>query len=405
MSMPLEGIRVLDCTIWQMGPVASALLADLGAEVIKIEEPVGGDPGRGTKRIRGKPVELPQGKSWYFEYTNHNKKGITLDLRSEAGKQVLFRLVKKSDVFVQNLRLGIVKRLGIDYKTLSGYNPRIIYASATGFGSRGADANEPAFDLLGQARSGMMTTAGEPDAPPVVHSLGMADQIGAIMLAYGVLAALLARERLGIGQEVEVSHLGSAITLIGLEVFASLATGHALPLLSRKQAPNPVWNIYECSDGKWITLAMFQPDRQWPAVCKALELQELVDDPRFCNMERRSENCSELIAIFDKVFTTQSCAEWMRRLKQAGDIICSPVNTLEDLPHDQQVIENEYIVDFDHPALGRIKFVGLPVRFSKTPGAIRLPAPEFGQHTEEVLLDIGEYSWEEIAELREKGVI
>ena len=405
MSMPLEGIRVLDCTIWQMGTVASALLGDLGAEVIKIEEPVGGDPGRGFKQIRGEPVELPQGRSWYFEYTNHNKKGITLNLKSEEGKQVLFRLLRKSDVFVQNFRTGVVEKLGIDYKTLSGYNPRIIYASATGFGSRGPDANEPAFDLLGQARSGIMTTSGEPDAPPVVHGAGMADQIGAIMIAYGVLAALVARERLGIGQEIEVSHLGSAITLIGLWVFASLATGHAPPQLSRKQAHNPLWNIYECSDGRWITLAMLQPDRQWSAVCRALDLQELIDDPRFCNMERRRENRSQLIAIFDKVFATQSCAEWMRRLKQAGDVICTPVNTLEDLLHDQQAIENEYIVDFDHPALGKIKFVGLPVRFSKTPGAIRLPAPEFGQHTEEVLLNIGEYSWEEIAELREKGII
>jgi len=405
MSMPLEGIRVLDCTIWQMGTVASALLADLGAEVIKIEEPVGGDPGRAIKRIRGKPVELPKGRSWYFEYNNHNKKGITLDLKSEAGKQVLFRLVKKSDVFVQNFRLGVVQRLGIDYKTLSGYNPRIVYASATGFGSRGPDAGEPAFDLLGQARSGLMTFSGEPDAPPVIHGPGMADQIGAIILSHGVLSALLVRERLGIGQEVEVSHLGSAITLMGLGVFATVVTGQSPPRSSRKQAANPLWNVYKCSDGKWITLAMLQPDRQWPAVCKGLGLPELVDDPRFCNMERRREHCGEVIAIFDKVFATQTCAEWMRRLKQAGDVICTPVNTLEDLLHDQQAIENEYIVDFDHPALGKIKFVGLPVRFSKTPGAIRLPAPEFGQHTEEVLLNIGEYSWEEIGELRSKGVI
>lgn len=404
MSMPLEGIRVLDCTMWQMGPVASALLGDLGAEVIKIEEPVAGDPGRGLARA-GQQFEAMQGRSWYYEYNNRNKKGITLDLRSDEGKQVLFRLVKKSDVFVQNFRLGVVERLGIGYKTLSSYNPMIIYASATGFGSRGPDAAEPAFDLLGQARSGLMTISGDPDAPPAIQGVGMADQIGAIMTAYAVLAAIVARERLGIGQEVEVSLLGSAMALIGLGIFHSLIGGENLGQSNRKQAGNPLWNIYECSDGKWITLAMLQPDRQWPAVCQALELQELVDDARFSDMERRRENCSEVIAIFDKVFATQSCAEWMKRLKQAGDVICAPVNTLGDLPHEQQVIDNEYIVDFDHPSLGKMKFMGLPVRFSKTPGAIRLPAPEFGEHTEEVLIEIGGYSWEEIAKLREKKII
>ncbi|MFC2017590.1 CoA transferase, partial [Chloroflexota bacterium] len=211
--------------------------------------------------------------------------------------------------------------------------------------------------------------------------------------------------RLGIGQEVDVSLLGSVIALMANDIIGCFTAGHEIPQVGRKKARNPLWNFYECSDGKWIMLAMLQSDRYWPTVCKALGLQELVDDPRFCNWERLGENCSEAITIFDRTFATQSCAEWMRRLKQAGDVLCSPINTLSDLPHDQQVIENEYIVDFDHPALGKIKTIGQPVRFSKTPGALRLPAPEFGQHTEEVLFDIGEYSWEEIAELRSKGVI
>jgi crotonobetainyl-CoA:carnitine CoA-transferase CaiB-like acyl-CoA transferase len=288
--MLLEGIRVLDCAIWQMGPAATAFLGDLGAEVIKIEESVNGDPARATRWLKGESLELPQGKSWYFEQHNRNKKGITLNLKTEEGKQVLFRLVEKSDVFVQNFRPGVAERLGIDYKALSSYNPMIIYASATGFGRKGPDAKEPAFDLLGQARSGLMTTAGEPDGPPVMHSEGIVDQIGAIMLGYGMVVALLARERLGIGQEVDSSQLGSIITLMTSDVSYTLAAGHNIPPVRRRQAYNPLWNIYECSDGKWIALAMLQSDRYWSTVCQALGLPELVDDHRFCNMERRGEN-------------------------------------------------------------------------------------------------------------------
>lgn len=403
-SGPLVGIKVLECGIWQMGPSAGAFLGDLGAEVIKAEERIRGDPGRGIKWIRGIPVELPGGKSWYFEYNNRNKRSISLDLKKAGGKEILLRLVKGSDVFIQNFRLGVAEELRIDYSTLSKHNPGLIYASATGFGSRGPDAQEPAFDYLGQARSGMMTIAGEPDAPPVVYGAGIADQSGAIMLAYGVLAALFERERSGIGQEIEVSHLGSGINLLGLDVFGTIVSGHAPPRVSRKKAYNPLWNIYKCGDNKWIALAMLQPDRYWSTLCRALGLDQLLDDPRFNNMESRRKNCEELIAIFDQVVITKSSTEWLKILKSAGDIICSPVNTLGDLLTDPQVVENEYITEFDHPTLGKIKAVGMPVRFSRSPGKLRLPAPEFGQHSEEILLELG-YTWDEIAGFKDGEVI
>ncbi|MGA2463214.1 MAG: CoA transferase [Thermodesulfobacteriota bacterium] len=404
MDGPLEGIKVVECGIWQMGPSAGAFLGDLGAEVIKIEERGKGDPGRGIKWIRGIPVELPQGRSWYFEYNNRNKRSLTLDLKKPKGREILFKLIEGTDVFIQNFRLGVATKLGIDYGILSKHNPKLIYASATGFGSKGPDAKDPAFDYLGQARSGMMTIAGEPDSPPVVYGAGIADQIGAIMLAFGILAALVTRERVGFGQEIEVSHLGSGIHLLGLDVFGTIVSGHAPPRVSRKKAYNPLWNIYQCGDQKWIALAMLQPDRYWSIFCQALHLNHLVEDPRFKDMEARRKNCEELITILDAVFLKKSCAEWLKILKNAVDIICSPVNTLEDLITDSQVLENEYIAEFDHPALGKIKTVGMPVKFSKSPGRLRLPAPEFGQHTEEILLEKG-YDWEDIIRLRDEEII
>ena len=216
MAKPLDGIRVLDWTIWQQGPVATMMLGDLGAEVIKLEERVGGDPGRGVMQIAGAKTGA---RNYYFEANNRHKKSVTLDLKKPEAKEIVYKLIKKSDVFVQNYRKGVAARLGLDYATLSKYNPKLIYASATGYGPQGPDSEEPSFDYMGLARSGIMTAAGEPDMEPMNVTGGIADQMGAIMLAHGITVALLARERLGIGQEVDTSHLGSMMALQGLNLF------------------------------------------------------------------------------------------------------------------------------------------------------------------------------------------
>lgn len=404
-KMPLEGIRVLDCCIWQLGPVAAALLGDMGAEVIKIEEPELGDPGRGLKMTRGVSTDIGYGKTWYVEHNNRNKKGITLDLKKPKGREALFRLLKNSDVFVHNLRLGVAERLGIHYEALAEANPKIIYASASGYGRRGPDSKEPAFDYLGLARSGMMNIAGEPDMPPLNYRGGIADQTGAIMLSYGILAALLMRERTGMGQEIHVSHLGSMITLMALDVFSTMALGFELPRQFRTEASNPLWNHYRCADGKWIALGMLQPDRQWPDVCRALGIESLIEDPGFQTMEQRAKNSKELIAVMDRIFITKTSNEWMSILKSAGDIICTPINTITDVIHDPQALQNNYIVDFDHPVLGKTRYPAIPVEFSRASTGVRLPAPELGQHTEEVLMHIGGYTTEEIERLRIDKVI
>ena len=403
MHMPLEGMRVIDWTIWQQGPVCSAMLGDLGAEVIKIEERERGDPGRGMIKISG--VDLKDRPNFYFEANNRNKRSLALDLKKPVAREIVYQLVAKSDVFVQNFRLGVAARLGLDYATLRRHNPRLIYASATGYGPEGPEAGDPSFDQLGLARSGIMLAAGEPDMPPLMITGGIADQMGAIMLAYGVLAAVVARERFGVGQEVDASHLGSMLMLQGLSVAARLMMGFAIPRVPRKFAANPLWNHYRCGDDKWICLGMLQPDRYWADFCRALGRAELAQDERFCNLRVRAANAAAAIDILDEIFATKPRQEWMRILRTSGDFIFTIVNSVDDLPTDPQVVANNYILDFDHPQFGKTQVVGIPVRLSETPGAVRLPAPEFGQHTEELLSQLLGYSWDQIAALKDQEVI
>jgi crotonobetainyl-CoA:carnitine CoA-transferase CaiB-like acyl-CoA transferase len=403
MPMPLDGIRVIDWTIWQQGPVASVMLGDLGAEVIKVEERVGGDPGRGVLRAQG--LDLSDRPNFYFEANNRNKRSLTVDLKKPAGVEIVRRLADCADVFVQNFRQGVAARLGLDAATLRARNPRLVYASASGYGPAGAESAAPSFDYLGLARSGIMYSAGEPDHPPLAIAGGIADQMGAIMLAYGVLAALLARTRSGQGQEVDASHLGSMAWLQGLGLSARLMLGRALPRQSRRYATNPLWNHYQCGNGQWLALSMLQPDRYWAQFCTALDIPEAATDPRFATMQQRMFNAADCIALLDQVFAQKPRAEWLRVLAAGGDFIFSLVNSVDDLPDDPQMQANGYVTTFAHPTFGPTQVVGIPVRLSDTPGSIRLPAPEFGQHTEEILTDLLGYSWDDIASLREDEVI
>jgi crotonobetainyl-CoA:carnitine CoA-transferase CaiB-like acyl-CoA transferase len=403
MTMPLAGIRVIDWTIWQQGPVASSMLGDLGAEVIKIEERVGGDPGRGMLRASG--IDLRDRPNFYFEANNRNKKSVTVDLKKAEGVEIVRRLTDGADVFVQNFRHGVAARLGLGAVELRGRNPRLIYASATGYGPKGDEAAAPSFDYLGLARSGIMLSAGEPDDEPLAIAGGIADQMGAVMLAYGVLAALIARDKTGEGQEVDASHLGSMAWLQGLGLAARLMLGRAIPRQARRYASNPLWNHYRCADDKWIALGMLQPDRYWVNLCRVLGVPEAGTDERFATMQQRMFNAGDCIALLDEVFARRPRAEWIRLLTDGGDFIFSVVNAVDDLPDDPQVLANGYVTTFEHPAFGPTQVVGIPVRLSATPGTLRLPAPEFGQHTEEVLTEVLGYSWDDIARLREQGVI
>ena len=403
MALPLDGIRVIDWTIWQQGPVATAMLGDLGAEVIKIEERVGGDPGRGILRAAG--ADTGNRPNWYFEANNRNKKSMTLDLKQDDARKIVHELVARSDVFVQNFRKGVAARLGLDYETLRAINPRLIYASATGYGPEGPDSADPSFDQLGLARSGIMNAVGEPDMPPLGVAGGIADQMGAVMLAYGVLAALLAREKHGVGQRVDASHLGSMAWLQGLSLSMRLMMGFAMPRQARASAGNPLWNHYKCRDGSWLALGMLQPDRYWEDFSKAIGRPELASDERFSDLRSRGKNAQACVAILDEVFAQRDRADWLKVLREGGDFIFTIVNRVDDLPDDPQVRANDYVVDFEHPQYGNIQVVGMPVRLSETPGQVRMPAPEFGQHTEEILTELLDYDWDVITALREREVI
>jgi crotonobetainyl-CoA:carnitine CoA-transferase CaiB-like acyl-CoA transferase len=399
---PLAGIIVLDWTQWQLGPVSTAMLADLGAEVIHIEHYITGDPSRGLATPDF--VDLPHGKHSYFEINNRGKEGITVNLLNDEGRDVIYRLVRKADVFVHNYRPGIAEKLKVDYETLRQYNGRLIYAAASGFGEKGPEAGEGALDMVGLARSGISTLLGNAEQPSLPHYGGLADQIGAIITAYGVLAAIVARERFGVGQKVDTSLLMSMITLQGLMIGKGFYLNRPTVQQDRWSARNVLWNYYKCRDGKWIVLAMLQSQRYWPIVCRALGAEHLTADSKFKDAAVREKNSKELIAILDGIFANKSSTEWKEILKKE-DIISAPVQSINDLASDPQVIANNYIIELNHEVLGPVKVLNLPIALSATPGEVVAEAPEFGQHTEEVLMKLGGYTWEEILKLREKEAI
>lgn len=404
MGGALDGIRVIDWTQWQFGPVSTMMLSDLGAEVIKLEAP-NGEPARVTSRVGDAGRMLAGGLSAYFESLNRGKKSITANLKDPAALEMVYRLAEKSDVFVQNWRFGVADRLGLGYETLKKYNPKLIYASATGFGPYGPEASKPAFDGSGAARSGLMWTFTSPETGEEPFNPRFADQMGGIMLSYGILGALVVRERQGIGQQVFTSHLGASMWLQALRINMQLLTGNESNRFERKSTPNPLFNYYRCKDGRWISLSMVEQERYWEPLCRVLGAPELSGDPRFSDYQRRGDNSKELIAEFDRIFAAHSLEHWVKRLTEGGDFIFDRVQTRDELVNDPQVIANDYIVDVAHATLGNVKNVNLPTQLTETPPVIRGGAPTVGQHTEEILTGLLGYTREEIDLLRENKSI
>ena len=399
---PLTGIRVIDWTMWQFGPVSTMMLADLGADVIKVES-LDGDHGRQFGRVGGIGSDMPDGVNAYFEGMNRNKRGIALDLKNPQGRKVMHRLVAKSDVFVENFRKGVAERLGLGYEELRTINPQIVYGSASGYGPEGPDSGKPAFALTGEARSGALWWAGPDDRTP--YQIGIADQAAGIMLSYGILGAIVARERFGHGQRVDVSHLGSMIWTRGMQNGISLLADREFQRQSWRHAGNVLWNFYECADGEWLALSMGQGDRYWPAMCRAMDRMQWLEDETFNSMEARYENREFLIEQMAEVFRTRTRDEWERRLSEAGDLIYEKVQRTLELQDDPQVVQNKYIVDHDHPVLGPTKWVQTPVGYSRNPVSTRKMAPAHGEDTESLLIELLDYSWDDIATLQEANVI
>ncbi len=401
---PLTGVKVIDWTIWQQGPICSMILGDMGADVIKLESP-DGDPGRGLLSISRASTNLKGGVNAYFEANNRNKRGIVLDLKKAEAREVVYKLVRDSDVFVQNYRKGVAERLGMGYETLKERNPGLIYAWCNGFGPEGPEADRPAFDMIAQGRSGFMYASVSLGGDPRGVETGISDQMGGTVLALGVLGALCARaSTYGQGQKVEVSLLGSMVWLQGLGLAQGLLTKGWRPSPDRKTAANPMYNYYHCKDGRWFELMNLQQDRYWVDFCRILGRPSLASDPRFADTPARAKNAAELIAILDQIFLTRTYDEWKEELLKA-DMVFGHIQRLSELEHDPQIIANQYITETVHPTVGPIKVPNHPVRYSGTPAGISSAAPELGQHTEEVLIERLGYTWEEIEKLRDAGAI
>ena len=402
----LEGIRVLDLTIWQQGPMTTATLADWGADVIKIEGPDSPDPGRSLIRYEA----TPGGPNAYFETHNRNKRGIVIDLKQAGGRDLFFRLLGTADVVIQNFRPGVAERLGVDYASLRHVNPSIVYCQASGFGLSGPDAQRPALDPLAQARGGLMSVTGEPDSPPTRTFAGMADQVSAFLLSFGIMVALYHRERTGAGQMVDGSllqgQLASQAFNISSYLMSGTYAGSPIPRMSRRLT-SPLWNHYRCGDGKWVMLGMAQVGRYWPDFRQAmLEATGELLEPEEVSVDWIRMHAAELMQLIpriDEMFAVKPAREWVELFRR-HDLLIEVVQDYGELAADPQIAENGMLAILDHPAHGPLPIVAPGVNLSVTPGVIRTPAPEFGQHTEEVLLEAG-LTWEEIGTLRDQGII
>lgn len=397
--MPLNGIRVLDLTIWVQGPLASMMLADLGAEVIKIEKPGQGDFARGAVSMFGQPQKFADGRSLMFEIANRNKKAIAIDLRQLEGQQVFHRLVAQADVMVTNLHPNTLREFHVDRETLLAIKPDLIYAHATGFGPQGPHAEDPCQDTVGMARSGFMFSTPTVDGAPTYPPGALSDILSGTMLGFGVLAALLARERSGVAQAVWSSQLSAMMWLQYYNIAQVANMGADFAPFDRTTVANPLMNLYRCADGQWLACGMAVAQRFWPDFCAVMGLSELEHDPRFAKDKQRATNRGELIAILDQAFATQPRAHWERLFREKG-FWFSVVHKTSDLAADPQVIANRYMIELD----SGLTTAAFPFALEKTPVPQPHGAPTFGQHTDEILQDVCGYTVEEILALKEKNV-
>jgi crotonobetainyl-CoA:carnitine CoA-transferase CaiB-like acyl-CoA transferase len=403
MAGALDGVKVVELAIWAAAPAGGGIMADWGAEVIKVEDPDGGDPFRGFLSM-GVGAATSSAINGSFDSDNRNKKSIAVDIRTAGGREIVYRLVEQADVFLTNFRPAAIERYGMSYALLKARNPRLIYVWVTGYGPVGPEKDRAAYDYAGfWARSGIMATIGEPDAPPPGQRPGMGDHTTSIAVAAATSAALFARERTGVGQEVQLSLFRTGMWVDSMDLQTALLSRQDIPRLSRKAVGNPLFNAYRAKDGKWLYLVMLQSDRHWPIFCQAIGREDLRRDPRFVDAAARREGGQALVAILDTVLETKTRAEWAAVFDAAG-IFWGPVQTAEDVIHDPQARANGAFVSIDHPSGQTIEMVATPVDFGETPAETRHAAPELGQHTEEVLLAAG-YTWEDLARLREQGVI
>lgn len=412
MTLALEGIKVIETASGMAGPMAGRLLGDWGADVIHIEHPITGDMSRDAQRLLTAQVaaRLTNGRAivtdinYSMENHNCNKRSMTLDLSQERGQKILYKLLEKADVFLSNYRPRELKKFKLEYDTLSRLNPRLIHANVTGYGKKGPDRDLPGYDFDAfWARSGVLRVLLTPEMIPPTTPIANGDRVAALALACGITTALLVRERTGVGQEVDVSIFNAGVFFNANDIGGALVTGQDRQNVDREQLANVLLNSFKTKDGRWLRLAINRPDLYWSRFCQGIEREDLEHDPRFDSFASRIENHVALFNIVEEAFLTKTLEEWKVRLTEAG-LPWAPIQSLPEVISDPQARANDFFAAYDHPTYGRIEIVANPIKLSKTPATVRMPAPEFGQHTEEVLLEYG-YTWEDIEQFKEQGVI
>ena len=400
MAGPMEGIRVVELAFWVAGPSAAGILADWGADVVKIEPP-DGDPFRGLF-LNAAGLQVPANPP--FELDNRGKRSIALDFTKDAGREIACQLIDRADVFVTNLRPVVLARLGFDPESLTRRNPRLVYAGITGYGTEGPDRDRPAYDIGAfWSRAGIAAALTPPGSDPPFQRGAMGDHVAGMTLAGGIAAALLARERGGQGQMVTTSLLRVGVFVLGWDTSATLRLGIPATPMTRSATPNPVIDSYRAGDGRWFWLLGLQGQRHWPDLLRAIERPEWFEDPRFATMRSRRENCPELVRLLDEIFATRPLAEWGAIFDRAG-MWWAPVQTTEEVIRDPQAIAAGAFVEVPQADGTRIPGVASPVDFSVDRWQPQGPVPEVGQHTEEILLELG-HDWAGIAALKERGAI
>ena len=391
----LDGVRVVEvCQVWA-GPGVGMYLADQGADVIKIEPPWGDD----ARRIFTQPP-MANGESRAYLVVNRDKRGMAMDITVPRGREVVHRLVERADVFIHNFRPGVESKLGYDYETLSSRNPGLIYVDLAAYGKSGPYSDYRGYDLLFQALSGLLTKRRTAEGAPMSSGIWAADCSAPMAVAYGVALALLARHRTGRGQKVEASLLHMALAMQSVDMIR--VEREAADQEATDYSRQALYSPYRCSDGKYLILVVLNND-QFHQLCRALELEHLIDDPRYASNLDRARHSQELYALVEGILSTRPRDKWLAALGR-HDVPCMPILEREEVFDHPQIRQNEMVATIEHPEAGKVEMFNIPVRLSDTPGSIRRPAPLLGQHTDEVLNELG-YEESVIQELRADGVV